>query len=95
MNTAHTGPVLSDLFETLYALTGSKAFLDLDPEGMLWGVFVDDDIIGSGESETEALEDAIRTARAWKCETCGSEKADLGAHGWGCPKCADAEIEAL
>jgi hypothetical protein len=30
-----------------------------------------------------------------RCETCSSALADLGAHGIGCPRCADAEMAAM
>jgi hypothetical protein len=55
----------AELFATLHDLTGSVATIDEDgPDGLV-GVWVDDEIIGSGECTSEALEDAIHTARGW------------------------------
>ena len=56
--------MISALFADLYALTGSTATLQPGPGGG-FGVLVDDDVIGAGETESEALEDAIATARGW------------------------------
>jgi hypothetical protein len=52
------------LFADLYTITGSTATLQPGPAGG-FGVLVDDDVIGFGETESEALEDAIATARGW------------------------------
>lgn len=58
-----------DLYESLRALlpSTSTVFVELTEDEDLpqFGVWVDDDIIGSGDSPSEALEEAIATARKW------------------------------
>jgi hypothetical protein len=62
---------------------------------------------GLGESEAEAILDiaalspldpaiavGTRTARG-RCPTCGTALDDLGAHGIGCPRCAEIEMNAM
>jgi hypothetical protein len=70
--------VLSGLFADLYKLTGYTAIVEFDDDVGLFGVQLEDeyrDIIGAGACESEALEDAIRTARCWeacgRCSDCG------------------------
>lgn len=66
MATNETHEPTAQLFATLYELTGSAAMLDHNDEVEQVGVWVDGDLIGSGDSEVEALEDAIATARRWE-----------------------------
>lgn len=55
----------AELFTILHDLTGSTAELTTGPGGII-GVSVDGDVIGSGATESEALEDAIATAQGWR-----------------------------
>ena len=56
----------TELFDALQRELGCKPFFDHD--GPEIGVFDPDtgDIIGSGESESEALADALQTVRGWR-----------------------------
>jgi len=60
------------LFADLFKLTGHKAIVEFDEDAGQFGVWCVDesggfvDMVGAGDSETEALEDAIRTAQVWK-----------------------------
>jgi hypothetical protein len=58
--------VSSGLFFDLYKLTGETALVEWEPEVEQFGVWLGDDLIAAGDSETEALEEAITTAQVWK-----------------------------
>ena len=58
----------TELTQLIHDLTGSVVRVERNPELGLYGVALDDepDIIGSGETESEALEDALATVRGWE-----------------------------
>lgn len=61
--------VSSGLFYDLHKLTGETAFVEYEPEVEQFGVWLqgaDVELIGAGDSESEALEDAIATVMVWK-----------------------------
>lgn len=61
----------NDLFETLRDLIASTSSVMVEspessPQGNLWSVWVDGEIIGAGDCRSEALADAVKTAQGWK-----------------------------
>lgn len=62
--------ISSGLFYDLHQLTGSTAFVEYCEDVEQFGVWLegadDLELVGTGDTETDALEDAICTARVWK-----------------------------
>lgn len=66
MNT--TAELLETLYDVLrsHDVTASDVRIELDEDMGMWGVWIDDDLIGAAQCKSESLSEAVAQVRCWK-----------------------------